>query len=144
MKSEVPSGIPGIFPFVGHRNDIRIVEMRPIRIPAMQTVRRGLRSGRVTAQPAIHFVVIELFAPQQSCECLALDRPRVFRKTVYLMLTIKLIRFLPALRNYSVERDAEHVRRALTVGQSQPNRMGLTRRDRHHVMRRSLRSDESR
>jgi len=59
------------------------------------------------------------------------------------MLTIKLIRFLPTLRNYSVEGTAEHVRRALTVGQSQPNRMGLTRRDRHHVMRRSLRSDES-
>src|SRR5262249_46590468 len=37
VKGEVPSGVPGVFPFVRHRDDVGVVQMRPVRIASMQS-----------------------------------------------------------------------------------------------------------
>src|SRR6185312_2741693 len=37
MECQVPRGIPGIFPFVRHGDDIGIVEMCPVGVPPMET-----------------------------------------------------------------------------------------------------------
>ena len=32
MESEIPGCVPGIFPLVGHRQHVQIVEMRPVGV----------------------------------------------------------------------------------------------------------------
>ena len=34
VKGQVPGGIPGIFPLVGHRDDVGVVQMRPVAVAA--------------------------------------------------------------------------------------------------------------
>ena len=46
MEGEIPGGIPGIFPFVRHRDDVVIVEMAPVRVAAGLAGGRGRYSGR--------------------------------------------------------------------------------------------------
>ena len=35
MKSQVPCSIPGILPFIGHRNNVFIIECMPLMVPAL-------------------------------------------------------------------------------------------------------------
>jgi hypothetical protein len=52
VKRQIPSGIPGVFPFVGHRNDIVIDHMEPVTVPE-GTAHRVEGVGVVLLQPSI-------------------------------------------------------------------------------------------
>ena len=80
VKREIPRGIPGILPFVRHRNDVGVIEVRPVRIAAMEPFTRRLRHARVAFEPAIDIVVIKLFAPEQSGKGLPLHTARIIRQ----------------------------------------------------------------
>src|SRR5262249_863616 len=63
MKREVPRCVPGEFPFVRHRHDTLVIKMTPAGIAAAQSfVRRRL--ARITVEPLVDDVVIELFVPK--------------------------------------------------------------------------------
>src|SRR6201991_474056 len=64
MEGKIPGGIPGVFPLVGHRDDVVVIEMTPVRVAAgLPSVRRR---KLVTIQPARDVVMIELLAPYHS------------------------------------------------------------------------------
>src|SRR5438552_9997416 len=71
MESQVPGGIPGIFPRVGHDDDIEVAQMPPTFIAT--TLRWWWRPGRITPQPGIHIIIEELFTPEQASKRLTLD-----------------------------------------------------------------------
>ena len=77
MESQVPGGIPRILPRVGHEDHIEVREMPPTFITA--ALRWWGRSGRITPQPGIHIIVEELFTPEQTSQCLTLDRAFIIR-----------------------------------------------------------------
>src|SRR5215813_12598470 len=77
MERQVPCCEPGILPGVGHRDDIRSVEMPPFAI-ASKHVRAWRRwARRVAMQPHIHIIIVELLAPQQASEGLPLHSARI-------------------------------------------------------------------
>src|SRR4051794_26371884 len=67
MKSQIPRGVPGILPFVRHRNHMIVDHMRPVAIP---NVTRGSGSSKRVSpmffKPSICIKEIVLFAPQHS------------------------------------------------------------------------------
>ncbi len=63
MKCKVPRRVPGIFPLVGHRDDVGVVKIAPFVIPALFSTLRGRRPGRIAVQPGTHIEVIKLFRP---------------------------------------------------------------------------------
>ena len=76
MERQIPRGVPRIFPLVGHRDDVGVVQIRPIVISALEALRIGRRLRRIAPKPAAHVVVIALLAPQQPRERLPLHQPR--------------------------------------------------------------------
>jgi hypothetical protein len=63
VKCQIPGRVPRIFPLVRHRYDIRVVQMAPFVVAAVQTLFWRLRTGRIAFEPAIKIVIVNLFAP---------------------------------------------------------------------------------
>ena len=61
VERQVPRGEPGIFPLVGHRNDIATVEVCPFPVAALPAGLRRWRHARVPRQPVLNDIVIKLF-----------------------------------------------------------------------------------
>jgi hypothetical protein len=73
VESQIPSGVPGVLPFVGHRNNIGVVKVTPFMIAPVQSFLRRVGAGRVAFEPAIYVVVIKLLTPQKAADGLAHD-----------------------------------------------------------------------
>ena len=54
--------------------------MFPLVIATTDTLSRRLGRGRITIQPLLDYVVIELFGPKHAGESLAHDEPRIVGK----------------------------------------------------------------
>src|SRR5690349_16288487 len=103
MKRKIPRRVPRILPLVGHRNDIGVVEMFPLVIATAHTLRRRLRCCRITIQPLLDDVVIELFGPEHACECLTHNKPRVSREVFGNYAAVKLIGFAKSIGEGFIE-----------------------------------------
>ena len=66
VKSQVPSGIPGIFPLVGHRDDVAIQHVEPLGIPDIATTGAQQRVSVMLLQPLVQIEVVILLAPQHA------------------------------------------------------------------------------
>ena len=66
VEAEVPGGEPGIFPLVGHRDDVGRVEMPPGAVAAGLACIRRRRLAGVAVQPFRHVEIVELLAPQHA------------------------------------------------------------------------------
>ena len=51
VEGQVPGGVPRVLPLVGHRDDVAVVEVRPLVVAAREALGRRRRVGRV-ARPA--------------------------------------------------------------------------------------------
>ena len=73
VKGQVPRRVPGVLPLVRHRDDVGVVEVRPVGVaPSPSPCRRG-RLGRVAVEPVLHDVVVELLRPEHAGEGLTHD-----------------------------------------------------------------------
>src|SRR3989344_1199847 len=72
MKSQIPSGKPRVFPFVGHSKNAHGNNMAPVCV-SDRLVRRRRRIARISLQPASHIEKIGLFAPDQARNRLSLN-----------------------------------------------------------------------
>ena len=103
VEGQVPGGIPGIFPFVGHRDDVPVVEVRPVGIAAGGALRGRRWLLRVALEPIPHDIMVKLFAPQQPGVSLprhpALLRGQSFRQA----LREKLLRLTFAAVKHLIE-----------------------------------------
>src|SRR5262249_41139530 len=70
-KNQIPNGGPPGIPPVGHRNDVVVVEVSPLAVSSIQSLRWRGRFGGVAFEPRAHIVIVELFAPEQSAQRLA-------------------------------------------------------------------------
>ena len=77
MKRQVPGGVPGIFPFVRHGDDIFVVEVWPIVITTIEPFLRWRRIVQVSLKPTLYDIVIVLLRPEQPGEALAHDILRI-------------------------------------------------------------------
>lgn len=93
VKAQIPCGIPRIFPFVRHGDDIAVLEMLPFMVPAFKTFRRGRRLSCIAVEPVFDVIGIQLFIPEHSGEGLPLDSFFVFVLYVGLQRGVEIIRF---------------------------------------------------
>jgi hypothetical protein len=119
MERQVPRGKPRIFPFVGHGNDIRIVQVFPITVATAFAFRWRGRLRWVASQPKINVVMKKLFTPNQSGESLALDEPRIDVGNFILQCGIKFVCFPFSLRKTFIEVRPWFLRRGLRFLQPQ-------------------------
>ena len=117
VECQVPGGVPRIFPFVGHGDDVFVVDMPPVAIPSMLTFGRRGRARRVACQPLLHLIVVKLLAPQQPGQGLPHHQPGVVREPGGNDGGVKLVRLVPALPEELDESPAK--RRALGRGIAQ-------------------------
>ena len=110
--------------------------MRPVRVAALEAFTRRFRHARIALEPAIHFVVIELFTPEHSGKGLPLHAARIFRQIARCKAVIELIRFLEACRKNTVKVLRGKTQALLVVGKSQLDRLRLSWRKRQHVLSR--------
>src|ERR1044072_6068386 len=78
VESQVPSGIPRVFPLIGHGDDIRVVEVLPLVVTPMFALDWWQRLIGVAFDPFWHVVIEELFAPDHPGQSLALHEPSVW------------------------------------------------------------------
>ena len=90
VEREVPRGVPGVLPLVGHRDDVGVVEVRPLRVASVLATGRRRRHRGVAVEPLPHVVAVVLLRPQQAGDRPALHiaertsapaRPRGRRRT---------------------------------------------------------------
>ncbi len=74
VEGGVPGGEPGIFPFVGHREDVAGEEVLPVGVAAVEALRAAAAGRRVALQPVLDDVVVELLGPEQAGIALAEDQ----------------------------------------------------------------------
>ena len=73
VKRQVPGRVPRIFPLVRHRDDVGVIQMRPLVIAAMQTRFGGGAGWPDRPRASVHVVVVELLAPEHAGKGLAHD-----------------------------------------------------------------------
>ena len=103
MESEIPGGIPGVFPFVRHRENIGIVQVHPFTVAAPLAFGRWRQLAGIAIEPLRHVVIEELLAPDHSREGLTLDVTNVSVGNILLQLGVELIRFATALGHDAIE-----------------------------------------
>ena len=77
MKREIPGRIPRIFPFVGHGDNVSVIQVGPRVVAALGAFLRWGRIAWVAFQPVFDDVVIELLGPQHSGKALTHDILRI-------------------------------------------------------------------
>ena len=91
MKRQVPGGVPGVLPFVRHREDVGIVEITPFDVASMQPCLGRRRLAGVALEPARNIEIVELLAPNQSGKGLALNHACIGRGNIRLQIAIVVI-----------------------------------------------------
>ena len=107
VKREVPGGVPRILPLIGHRNDVRIIEVRPFVVAPAVSLRRRRRRRRIALQPVAHHVVIKLLGPEHSGERLPHDVAGVRREAGRDHAGVELIGLANSIGENLVEAVAE-------------------------------------
>ena len=53
MERQIPGGVPGIFPLVGHGDDVGVVQMRPLVIAARRCAPAAGRIAGIALEPIV-------------------------------------------------------------------------------------------
>ena len=116
MKGKVPRRVPREFPFVRHRHHALVIKMAPLRVASVFTLLWRRESG-VTFKPLVHDVMIKLFVPKHSRECLALNCAMFPAQARGRERGVKFVGFMRALCKHTIE-VRERVERFLALGDS--------------------------
>ncbi len=136
VESQVPRGEPRVLPGVGHGDDIEVVEVAPVRVAAVLPLSRRRRAGGIAVQPFSHIVVVELLAPEQPREGLALHQLRIVRDARVGHRRVERV-CLSLTRVEHLGGAGE--RRAVAAGrEAQTDGPRVSRSDRERVVRRGL------
>ena len=77
VEGQVPGRVPGILPLVGHRDDVLVQHVEPLRVAGISiSAMQGI--GVVLVQPVVAVEEEELLAPEHAGEGLAHHAGRVF------------------------------------------------------------------
>ena len=143
VEGEVPGRVPGVFPLVGHRDDVAVVHVVPVVVARGGLPRRLERVGPALLQPLVDVVVVELLGPEHPRQGLPHHVGRVGVQRGRDDGGVELVRLGPPRPEDLVEAAAERPRavavalgrgRRGDVGEAQPDRPALAGADRQAVM----------
>ena len=78
VKCEIPGGIPGILPLVGHRNHVVVHHVIPLPIAQVLRLARNQGIGAMLFKPLVQVEVIVLLRPQHAGHGLAHHESLIF------------------------------------------------------------------
>jgi hypothetical protein len=70
VETEVPGGVPWVFPLVGHRDNVVVDHVEPLAIPKGEAAAME-RVGTVVLQPRVGVPVVILLGPEHAGDGLA-------------------------------------------------------------------------
>ena len=76
VEGQIPGRVPGILPLVGHRDDVLVEHVEPLRVPGV-AISGMQRVGVVLIQPVVAVEEEELLAPEHAGQRLTHDVGRV-------------------------------------------------------------------
>ena len=94
VKGQIPGRIPGVFPFVGHGDDITVVHVMPLLIPEALGVLIAQWINAALLEPRRDVVVVELFGPQHPCHGLSKDELLIGAQAGWHHTGVKRVTFL--------------------------------------------------
>ena len=97
VKAQIPTGIPGIFPLVRHRNHVEVVQVFPLGVAPIFAAFGRWRHPRIALEPLLHIVVVKLLRPEHPGEGLALDGAHVGAERFALDCGVELVRLIAAM-----------------------------------------------
>ena len=146
VEGQVPGRVPGVLPLVGHRDDVLVHHVVPLRVPG-ETISGMEGIGVVLVQPVVAVEEVELLAPQHAGDRLAHHVGRVRGDGRRGHRAVEVVRLLKPDGQSFLELRAEAGRggsgfparagRART-GQAQPHRRRLAGADLQPIVRRDL------
>ena len=71
VERQIPRRVPRVFPLVGHRDDVGVVQLHPVVSFVPLPLARRRRAGGVAVEPVADDVVVELLRPEQARKRLA-------------------------------------------------------------------------
>ena len=104
MKSQVPRCIPGIFPFVGHRNDVSVQHVEPLGIANVLLIRSGQRMTFMFLGPTVEVEIVVLLAPQHPGQSLAVHAAFILTQRMRGDSVVEFVGIGQASSKYLVER----------------------------------------
>src|SRR5262249_16752536 len=115
VKSQVPSCIPGIFPFIGHRYNIVVEHVKPIHVSSIIAIVTDQRMSPMLVEPFIQIKIVVLLCPEHSRKSLAHDISLIFAHRWRSDRIIEPIRlFYSGLENI-IEMASERISAALLI-----------------------------
>ena len=141
VEGQVPGRIPGVLPLVGHRDDVLVQHVEPLRVPGVaMAVMEWV--GVVLVEPVVAVEKKELLAPQHAGDGLAHDVGLISAHGWRGDRRVELVGLTTPGGEDVVERGSEEltlpVRRS--AREAHANHLGLTGADGDLVMRRDLRT----
>src|SRR5262245_28129218 len=144
MEGEIPRRVPRVLPFVRHRNDVRIVQMRPIVIPSVATFSRRRWEIWVAVEPGLHDGVRLLVAPEHPRTQLTNEVICVAGQFIWNDRGVELVGFAKAIVKDCVECLTEGAfprYRKIDISETQTHLYGLCGLDGQGIMDGRFRSD---
>ena len=118
VERQVPGGVPGVFPFVGHGDDVFVIQVPPVAIPTTPAFRWWWRPSGISLQPPAHFIVIKLLTPQQPGKRLPHDLLGIIRQRGGNHRGVELVRFMRPLTHQLDEGAAKRAAARLSIAQA--------------------------
>src|ERR1700730_15808260 len=110
VKGQIPRRVPGVFPFVGHRNDVVVIKLRPILISSVPAFLGWSRLSRVAGEPGKYVIMVELFGPHHSRQGLSHYRASIFGNILGHTRSVEIVGFFLAQIDKTIETGTEIVR----------------------------------
>ena len=139
VEGQIPRGEPRILPLVRHRDYITGEEMAPVAIAALHHRMRRQRQARVSPQPLLHRVGVELLAPDQPGICLERNLARLLVHALRHHMLVELITLRDALVHDLIKVQEGRRCTLLKRPQAQLHRRLLARLQIQHKVPRTLR-----
>ncbi len=146
VEGQVPGRVPRVLPLVGHRDDVLVEHVEPLRVPGI-SISGMQRVGVVLVQPVVTVEEEELLAPQHAGDGLAhhVGRVRGDRRRGH--RAVELVRLLQPCGQGLVKLRPEAgwggfglpcLTGSGLAGQAQPHGRRLAGSNRHTIVRRDL------
>ena len=111
VERQVPGGVPGIFPLVGHGDDVAVEHVEPLGVPHLPLCDPDERMRLVLLEPRVHVKEVVLFPPEHPGERLPVDPPFVLAQRRGRDPVVELVGVGQPRGNRRVEAFAERGRR---------------------------------
>ena len=134
VERQVPCRIPRILPLVGHGNHVGVVQVRPLMVAALATLRGRGRIARIAFEPIFDDVVIELLGPQHAGKTLSHDVLCIWREVLRNHCGVELVSFVLAEREGFVEAGKGVFALEIRIGKAEADDGGLAGADRELVV----------